>query len=80
MDFEEWKRKAGSVIKQFTYKTFFSHAANNGDVIEEARSSELFNMIYSCVGDGHALNVVEKVRDDNNGNECGRQALAALKA
>ena len=80
VDFEEWERKAGSIIKQSTYKKFINSPSNNGDVIEEARSSELFNMIYSCVGDGHALNVVEKVRDDNNGKECGHQAWAALKA
>ena len=35
-------------------------------------------MILSCVADGHALNTIEKVRDDNQGLECGYLAWKAL--
>ncbi len=48
--------------------------------MEEARSKELFNMIFSCVAGGHALNAtIEKVHDDNNGLECGYLAWKSLK-
>ena len=58
---------------------FIDRATTVGDIVEEARSTELFNMIYSCVEEGHALNVVEKVRDNNNNRECGHLAWTALK-
>ena len=54
--------------------------ANSEDAAEVARSSEIYNMILQCVGDVHALNTVEKSRDDNNGIECGHQAWKALKS
>ncbi len=47
--------------------------------MEEARSKELFNMIFSCVTGGHALNTIEKVCDDNNGLECRYLAWKSLK-
>ena len=53
-------------------------AAATGNLTEEMRSLELFNMILSCVGGGHALNTIEKVNDDNNGLECGYSAWKAL--
>jgi len=77
VDYEEWERKAGATIRQTVYRNFITRAAIQGDTIEEARSAELFNMILSCVGDGHALNTVEKVRDDNG--ECGHSAWKALE-
>ena len=79
VDYEEWERKSGAIIKQSIYKSFFSSAATAGDAVEAARSMELYNMILSCVGGGHALNTIEKVKDDNNGLECGYLALKALK-
>ena len=79
VDYEEWERKTGAIIKQSVYKVFVTRAATPLDMIEEARSMELFNMILSCVGSGHALNMVEKIRDDNNGKECGYSAWKALK-
>ena len=56
IDFEDWERKAGATIKQTAYKGFLDAAATPGNVVEEARSKELFNMILSCVAGGHALN------------------------
>jgi len=78
VDFEEWERKAGAIIKQSIYKGFIHRAATVGNPTEEMRSLELFNMILSCVGGGHALNTIEKVKDDNNGLECGYSAWKAL--
>ena len=80
VDYETWERKTKSIIKQSNYKTFVDRPATTGNVIEEARSTELFHMIYSCVGEGHALNVFEKVRDDNDNKEFGHAAWVALKA
>ena len=36
-------------------------------------------MILSCVSSGHALNTIEKVRDDNTGVECGYLVWKSLK-
>ena len=79
VDYEEWERKAGATIKQTAYKDFLTRGAKIGDVVEEARSKELYNMLLSCVSDGHALNTIEKVRDENNGLECGYLAWKALR-
>ena len=79
VDYEEWERKSGAIIKQSIYKHFVSQAATAGNAVEEARSMELYNMILSCVGGGHALNTIEKVKDDNNGLECGYLALKSMK-
>ena len=78
VDFEEWDRKAGALIKQSGYKAFIDRPADPENAVEVARSQELFNMILSCVGDGHALNTVEKCRDENDGKECGHAAWKAL--
>lgn len=80
VDYEDWERKAGATIRQTAYRKYLTRPATKGDVAEEARSSELYNMILQCVGDGHALNTVEKARDDNNGLECGHEAWQALKS
>ena len=79
VDYEEWERKAGATIKQTAYKGLLDNPATVGNPVEEARSKELFNMIFSCVAGGHALNTIEKVRDDNNGLECGYLAWKSLK-
>ena len=78
VDFEDWERKAGATIKQTVYKDFLTRLVTTGDAVDEARSKELCNMILSCVADGHALNTIEKVRDDNQGLECGYLAWKAL--
>ena len=79
IDYEDWERKAGATIKQTAYKGFLDNPAVPGNAVEEARSKELFNMILSSVSGGHALNAIEKVRDDNQGVECGFKAWKALK-
>ena len=79
VDYEEWERKAGATIRQTAYKHYITRQATAGNPVETARSSELYNMILSCVGDGHALNTVEKVKDANAGVECGHLAWKALK-
>ena len=79
VDYEEWERKSASTIKQTVYGEFLQGPAPVNDLIKTTRSKELFNMILSCVADGHALNTIEKVRDDNNGSECGYSAWKALK-
>ena len=56
VDYENWERKAGATIKQTQYKDFLVNPATVGDVVEEARSKELYNMIISSVAEGHALN------------------------
>ena len=55
------------------------NTATVGDVVEEARSKELYNMILSSVAEGHALNTIEKARDNNNGVECAYLAWKSLK-
>ena len=77
--FKEWERKAGATIKQTIYKGLLDAPATVGDAVGEARSKELFNMLLSCVADGHALNTIKKVRDDNKGLECGHLAWDALR-
>ena len=79
VDYEEWERKAGATIRQTVYKRYLDRSAIKGNFVEEARSAELYNMILSCVGIGHALNTVEKVKDENNGIECGCMAWKSLK-
>ena len=78
-DYEDWERKAGATIKQTGYKAYLDRPPVVGDVVEEARSKELYNMILSCVAGGHALNTIEKVRDTNNDKECGYLAWKSLK-
>ena len=56
VEFEDWQRKAGALIKQTAYKHYLDREANHTDTTEVARSSELYNMILSCGGDGHTLN------------------------
>ena len=65
VDYEDWERKAGATIKQTYYKDLLYSPAMSGDVFAEARSTELYNMILSCVAGGHTLNTIEKVRDSN---------------
>ena len=36
-------------------------------------------MILSCVAGGHAFNTIDKVRDENNGVECGYKAWKSFK-
>ena len=77
--FKEWERKAGATIKQTIYKGLLDAPATVGDAVGEARSKELFNMLLSCVADGHALNTIKNVNDDNKGLECGHLAWDALQ-
>ena len=76
---KDWERKAGATIKQTTYKGLLANPAVAGNAVEEAQSKELFNMILSSVAGGHALNAIEKARNDNQGIECGYKAWKALK-
>ena len=78
VDFEEWSRRAGATIKQSQYKKLIERTAEAGNVVEETRSQELYNMLLNSVADGHALNLVEKARDDNGKVECGYTAWKAL--
>ena len=48
------------------------------NTFEETRTSELYNMLLSCVGDGHTLNTVEKVNINLGGTKCGYHYLKAL--
>ena len=54
------------------YSNLMDSVATPGNAVEEARSKELFNMIQSCVADGHAFNTIGKSKDGND--ECGYQA------
>ena len=40
---------------------------------------DLFNIILSCISDGNALNIVEKIWDNNNVKECKQYARKYLK-
>ena len=79
VDYEDWERKEGDTIKQTAYKDLLDNPAMAGDVVAEARSKELYNMILSCVAGGHTLNTTEKVCDSNRNIECGYKAWIALK-
>ena len=70
--------KYGDIIKQSAYKKFVSQRDTVGDTIEEERSMQLFNVILSCFGTGHALNTVDKLCGDNTGQEFGHSACKAL--
>eukprot|EP00957_Ditylum_brightwellii_P127875 9751565-Ditylum_brightwellii.AAC.1 len=48
-------------------------------MVEEAHSSKLYNMILLCIGDGLALNIIEKAKSNNGNVECGYQAWNSLK-
>ena len=79
VDYEDCERKAGDTIKQTAYKDLLDNSDTAGDVVAEARSKELYNMIISCVTSGHALNTIKKVRDSNKNVECEYKAWIALK-
>ena len=79
VDYEERERKSGLTIKKTAYKNILDGPSLVGYVIEEAISKEHYNMILSCVSGGHALNIIEKVRDEKNGVECGYKAWKSLK-
>ena len=78
VDYEDWERRARATIRQTAYKHYLTRPAAEGHLIEEAQSSELFYMLQSCVGEGHALNTVDKAKDSNNGVACGYHAWKAL--
>lgn len=78
INYEEQARKTGVRIKQTVYKHYLSRPANTSKSNEVARSSELYNMLLECVGDGRALNTVEKVKD-SGGIECGFSAWTKLR-
>ena len=61
VEYKDWESKTGATIKLTAYKDLLDNPATPGDVIAEARSKELYNMILSCVAGGHALNTIEKV-------------------
>ena len=79
VEYEDWERRAGATICQTAYKHYLTRGATPGDLAQETRSSELYYMLQSCVGEGHALNTVEKSKDLNGGVACGYQAWKALK-
>ena len=70
---------AGATVNKTAYKNLLDGPASVGNVIEKARSKDLYNMILSCVAVGHALNTIQKVCDDENGVECGYKAWKYLK-
>ena len=43
---EEWSRRAGATIKQSQYKKLIERTAEAGNVVEETRSQELYNMMF----------------------------------
>ena len=49
VDYDDWERKAGATIKKTQYKDFLVNPATVDDVVEEARSKELYNMILLSV-------------------------------
>ena len=77
--YESWQLQAGATIRQTSYKHYLTRPAEENSVVEKERNSELYNMILSSVADGSALNIVEKVKDENNNIECGHKAWSALK-
>eukprot|EP00957_Ditylum_brightwellii_P074174 5636208-Ditylum_brightwellii.AAC.1 len=79
INFKDWEQKAGATIWQKAYKKYLSHSATAGDVVEEAYSSKLYNMILLCVGDGSALNIIKKAKSNNSDIECGYEAWRRLK-
>ena len=46
MDFEEWSRRAGATKKQSQYKKLIERTAEAGNVVDETRSQELYNMVF----------------------------------
>ena len=79
VDYESWQLQAGATIRQISYKHYLTRPVEENSAVEIERSSELYNMILSSVADGSALNIVEKVKDENNNIECGHKAWKALK-
>ena len=79
VDYEDWDRKAEATIQQTIYKYYLSRPAAEGNPMEEARSSELYYMLQSCVGEGHALNTLDKAKEANDGIACRYRAWKALK-
>ena len=78
VDYESWELQAGATIRQTLYKHYLTRPADQNNASEKERSSELFNMLLSSVSDGSALNIVEKVKDENHNEECGHKAWKAL--
>jgi len=71
----KWRRMTNN---ESQYKKLIERVAEAGNVVEETRSQELYNMLLNSVADGHALYLVEKARDDNGKVECGYTAWKAL--
>jgi len=46
VDFEEWSRRAGATNKQSQYKKLIERTAEAGNVVDETRSQELYNMVF----------------------------------
>jgi hypothetical protein len=64
IDYEEWEGATEATLKQTHYKDDLSRLPVAGNVWEQARNEELYNMILSAVRKGHAFNLVEKVKED----------------
>ena len=79
VNYESWQLQAGATIRQTSYKFYLTRPADAHSDVEKERSSELYNMLLSSVSDGSALNIVEKVKDENSNIECGHKAWTALK-
>mmetsp|Transcript_3618 Transcript_3618/g.6841 ORF Transcript_3618/g.6841 Transcript_3618/m.6841 type:complete len:229 (+) Transcript_3618:118-804(+) len=64
INYEEWEGAVEATLKQTHYKDYLNQLPATGNVWEQARNQELYNMILSAVRKGHAFNLVEKVKED----------------
>lgn len=69
--YEEWEGATEATPLRWThYKDYLNRLQMAGNVWEQARNEELYNMILSAVHKGHAFNLMEKVKEDPNIGEC----------
>ena len=64
---EDWSREVKSTLGQtLQYDRFLTTAPDASKDEEVTRDKELFHMLSAAIGNGHALNIVEKCVEDIN--------------
>jgi hypothetical protein len=75
IDFEGWELKTRVTLGQTAYATFLTNSPVAGDVLQEARNKELYNMFVTALMHGSGMHILNGVPDQD-----GHAAWSAITA
>jgi hypothetical protein len=75
IDFEDWELKTRATLGQTAYARFLTTAPVAGDVLQEARNKELYNMFVTALMHGSGMHILNGVPDQD-----GHAAWTAITA